>query len=68
MGFDWVNDNFYFYIYLGIEMKMTYAKAGVDQQKEEQAIKSILLAIRTERKKMGKPIDDNQYPGMIEVE
>lgn len=46
---------------------MTYAKAGVDQHKEEQVIKSILLAIRSERKKMGKPIDDNQYPGMIEV-
>lgn len=42
------------------KMKMTYAKAGVDQHKEEQAIKSIIMAIKLQRK-----IDNNQYLGIV---
>ena len=35
--------------------KMTYKDSGVDIEKEEKAIKNILLSIRSQRKKIGKP-------------
>jgi len=44
---------------------MTYAKSGVDIEKEEQAIKGILSSIKSQRKGIGKPLGGH-YAGMIE--
>lgn len=44
---------------------MTYAESGVNIKKEEQAIKSILSSIKTERKGIGKPLGGH-YAGIIE--
>ncbi|MFO7677965.1 MAG: phosphoribosylformylglycinamidine cyclo-ligase [Thermoplasmatota archaeon] len=45
--------------------KMTYAQSGVDIDKEEQAIKELLLTISSTRKGIGKPLGGH-YAGMIE--
>jgi phosphoribosylformylglycinamidine cyclo-ligase len=44
---------------------MTYAKSGVDIEKEEQAIKELLSSITSTRKGIGKPLGGH-YAGMIE--
>ena len=44
---------------------MTYVKSGVDIDKEERAIKSLLSSIKTQRKGIGKPLGGH-YAGMIE--
>ena len=44
---------------------MTYAKSGVDIEKEERAIKGILSSIKSQRKGIGKPLGGH-YAGMIE--
>lgn len=44
---------------------MTYAKSGVDIDKEENAIKSMLKTLKSKRKGIGKPIGGH-YAGMIE--
>ena len=45
--------------------KMTYAKSGVDIEKEEQAIKELLSSITSTRKGIGRPLGGH-YAGMIE--
>ena len=45
--------------------KMTYKKAGVDIEKEEQAIKELLSSITSTRKGIGRPLGGH-YAGMIE--
>jgi phosphoribosylformylglycinamidine cyclo-ligase len=45
--------------------KMTYAKSGVDIEKEERAIKGLLSSITSKRKGIGKPLGGH-YAGMIE--
>ncbi len=45
--------------------KMTYAKSGVDLEKEEQAIKELLSSITSTRKGIGRPLGGH-YAGMIE--
>ena len=44
---------------------MTYAKSGVDIEKEEQAIKELLSSITSTRKGIGRPLGGH-YAGMIE--
>lgn len=44
---------------------MTYAKSGVDIEKEERAIKGLLSSITSKRKGIGKPLGGH-YAGMIE--
>ena len=45
--------------------KMTYAKSGVNIEKEEDAIKGLLSSISSKRKGIGKPLGGH-YAGMIE--
>jgi len=45
--------------------KMTYAKSGVDIEKEEHAIKELLSSITSTRKGIGRPLGGH-YAGMIE--
>ena len=45
--------------------KMTYAKSGVDIEKEEQAVKELLSSITSTRKGIGRPLGGH-YAGMIE--
>ncbi len=47
--------------------KMTYKDAGVDIEKEEQAIKMMLSGIKSQRERMGKPLGGH-YAGLIELE
>jgi phosphoribosylformylglycinamidine cyclo-ligase len=44
---------------------MTYAESGVDIEKEEKAIKELILNIKSKRKGLGKPLGGH-YAGMIE--
>ena len=44
---------------------MTYAETGVDIEKEEQAIQSLLSSITSKRKGIGRPLGGH-YAGMIE--
>jgi len=44
---------------------MTYAKSGIDIEKEERAIKGLLSSITSKRKGIGKPLGGH-YAGMIE--
>ena len=46
--------------------KVTYKDAGVDIEKEEQAIKILLSSIKSQRKEIGKPLGGH-YAGMIEL-
>lgn len=44
---------------------MTYAESGVDIEKEERAIKELLMQMKTKRSGVGKPLGGH-YAGMIE--
>ena len=45
--------------------KMTYAKSGVDIDKEEEAIKAMLSTFKTTRRGIGRPLGGH-YAGMVE--
>ena len=47
--------------------KMTYKDAGVDIEKEEQAIKAVISSIKSQRRGIGKHLGGH-YAGMIELE